>query len=263
MNFKTFKSIDLLLFSLVAVIFEVINRFATVNLSSFQLIFMSFTIVLTLISMYRWGLVGMVVTIFAKFISIVISTHNKDYRFYVSYIFGTLLSVLIGYLIFQMIIGKKRIKNSILLIFYLFFDSFLAIIFISTIFTLFGENFVNNIKQLLVQECMSIFMSTIILLVANRKNGNILVEMKEYVKNVQEAKKLGNLKEIKDSPKFNSDRPYTEYNQLDDSNILDGGTLDVDQLKELSKMFENCDRINIDKPIDCLVNQKENEKKDV
>lgn len=260
MSFKVFKNIDLLLFSMVAVIFEVINRFASVNFSSFKLIFMSFTIVLTLISMYRWGLEGLIVALFAKTICIVVSDHNNDYRFYISYIFGTLLAVLIGYIIFQKIIGKKRIKKNYLMIIYLLFDSFLAIIFISTISTFFGADFVLNFKQLLVQECMSIFMSIIILLVANRKNGNILVEMRDYVKAVQDSKKLGNLKEIKESPKFNSDRPYTEYDQLDDSNILDGGTMNIDQLKDLEKMYNECDKIHVDDPIDCLAKQEKKDK---
>jgi len=261
MSLKTFKNVDLLLFTLVAVIFEVINRFVSVNLGSFQLIFMSFSIVLTLIAMYRWGIAGIVIALFAKTMQIVIdSKHNKYYQFYVAYVLGTILAVLLGYLIFQKLIGKKRIKNNFLMISYLIFDSFMAMIFISTIFTFFKANFADYMKQLLVQECMSIFMSIIILLVANRKNGNILVEMKTYVKDVQESKKLGSLKEIKESPKYNSDRPYTEYDQLDDQNILDGGTMDSIQLKDLEKMYKEYDKISTDDPIDCLAKQEKKDK---
>jgi len=261
MGFRTFKNVDLVIFSLVAVIFEVINKFAAISLPSFKIIFMSFTIVLTLIAMYRWGLVGGVVTLFAKTIQVLLSNeHNKDYRFYVSYVCGTLLAVIIGYLIFQKLIGKKRIKNTFLIILYLLFDFVLSMIFISTIFMFFGQDFVNNLKQLLIQESMSMFTSTIILLVANRKNGNILVEMREYVKDVQEGKKLGGLREIKESPKYNSDRSFTESDQIDDSNILDGGTMTSEQLKELQQMYENRDKIDIDNPIDCLAKQEKKDK---
>jgi len=190
----------------------------------------------------------------------VVSTHNNDYRFYVSYIIGTLLGVLFGYLIFQKLIGKKQIKKTILMLSYLIFDFAISILFISFFFYLFGADFVENLKQLLVQECMSIFTSSIILLVANRKNGNILVEMKTYVKDVQESKKLGSLKEIKESPKYNSDRPYTEYDQLDDQNILDGGTMDSIQLKDLEKMYKEYDKISTDDPIDCLAKQEKKDK---
>lgn len=261
MTLKQFKWVDLLIFSLVAVVFEVINHFASINLSSFQMVFMSFTIVLTLISMYRWGVSGIIVMLFASIISVAISSHNKEYQYYVTYVFGGLLGMLPGYLIFQVIIGRKRIKNVFLIISYLVIDFFFVILFRSVIFYLFKlGDFVTNLSALLVQESMSIATSLIILLIANRKKGNIVVEMNHYVREVHEMKKLGNLKEIKENPHFNKDGPYTEFNELDESTILDGGTMNVDQLKELEKLYKESDKITVDNPMDCLTKHEEDHK---
>ncbi|MCQ2792120.1 MAG: hypothetical protein MJ208_01205 [Bacilli bacterium] len=269
MTLKQFKWVDLLLFSVIAVVFEAINHFASVNLGSFQLIFMSFTIVLTLISMYRWGVSGLIVLIFASLISVVISPNNKEIEAYTSYICGGILGMLPGFLIFQLLIGKKRIKNTFIIISYLLFDFIMVILFRSLISSFFyldklKDIFVGNLQNLLVQESMSMFTSTVLLLIANRKNGNILVEMNKYVKEVHELKKLGGLKEMKESPNYNSDNPFTEFGQIDDSTILDGGTLDADQLKDLLKMYDESANIKIDNPMDCLTGQdKKEEKKDV
>lgn len=264
MSLKQFKWIDLFLFSVIALIFEIINHFASVNLEYFKLAFMSFTIVLTLISMYRWGISGVVVLILASLVGVAVSPHNGEFQHYVTYVGGGVLGMIPGYLIFQIGIGKKRIKNPFLIITYLLFDFAVVILFRSLILALFylsdfNFQFVENLKGSLVQESMSIFTSSIILLIANRKSGKILVEMRQYVKEVHEMKKLGNLKEMKESPKFNSDSSFTEFGQIDNSTILDGGTMNVDQLKELEKMYKESDKITIDNPLDCLAEKTKKE----
>lgn len=264
MTLKQFKWVDLLIFSIIAVIFEVINHFISLNLASFRLIFMSFTIVLTLIAMYRWGVAGLSVLVFATIISVAITDKNTQIEYYASYTLGGILGVLLGFIIFQIIIGKKRIKKVYLLIPYLLFDFIVVILFRSLIASFFhladfSNMFITNLQALLVQESMSMFTSSIVLLVANRKKGNIMVEMKQYVKEVHDLKKLGSLKEMKESPKFNSDSSFTEFGQIDNSTILDGGTLDADQLKELLKMYDENDKIKVENPMDCLTKQ---EKKD-
>lgn len=261
MTLKQFKWVDLLLFSLVTVIFEVINHFASVNLSSFKVVFMSFTVVLTLISIYRWGIAGLVVMAFASVIAVAISPHNGEYQHYLTYVIGGVLGMIPGYIIFQIMIGRKRIKHTFLIILYLVFDFTMVILVRSLFFYMLKvSDFVTSLSALFVQESMSIATSIIILLIANRKKGNIVVEMNNYVHEVKEEKKLGNLKEVKENPNFNSDSSFTEFNQMDEANILDGGTLDVDQLKELEKMYKDYGRITEGNPTDCLTKQEEDKK---
>ena len=264
MTLKQFKWVDLLLFSIVAIIFEVINHFASVGLDSFKLVFMSFTVVLTLISIYRWGISGLMVMLFASIVMVAISPQNKEIEAYTSYICGGILGMIPGFIIFQIIIGRKRIKNVFIIIPYLLFDFVLVILFRSLISSFFHLNefqntFVNNLQSLLVQESMSMFTSTVILLIANRKGGNVVVEMNNYVKEVKDLKKLGGLKEMKEKSNFNSDSSFTEFGQIDNSTLLDGGTLTEDQEKELLKMYSESANIKIDNPMDCLT-EKQNKK---
>ena len=84
---------------------------------------------------------------------------------------------------------------------------------------------------------MCLVISIVILAIANRKNGDMLVEMKSYIKKVQDYQKLGGLKEIKESPKFNQDKPLTEPDEMDEAYILDGGQLSNKELKELDDLM--------------------------
>jgi len=257
MSLKEFKWLDLLIFSILATIFEVINYFASVSLfDNFKLMFMSFNIVLTLISIYRWGISGIIVIIFSSLIGVVVTKHNTDYTYYIIYIIGGALGLTLGYLLFQLLLGRKKLNNKVLLVTYLVFDFMFVILFRCLIAGLFNNNFsstfINNLKGLCIQECMSLFISSVILLTAARKKGNIVVEMKQYTKEVKDLKKLGGLKELKEQSNFNSDSPYTEFNQIDESTILDGGVMNVDQLNELEKIYKENDNINVSDPLDVL-----------
>ena len=66
-------------------------------------------------------------------------------------------------------------------------------------------------------------------------------------------------KEIKESPKFNFDKPLTAPDEMDEAFILDGGQLSNKELKELDAiMYEDVDE-EAD-PLDILTsNQEEKE----
>ena len=103
-----------------------------------------------------------------------------------------------------------------------------------------------------------IVISLVILLIANRKSGDMVVEMKSYIKKVQDYQKLGGLKEIKESPKFNHDKPLTAPDEMDEAYILDGGQLSNKELKELDAiMYEDIDE-ELD-PMDVLTSNNTKE----
>ena len=87
-------------------------------------------------------------------------------------------------------------------------------------------------------ESMSFVISCVILLIASREKGDMVIEMKSYIKEVQDRQKLGGLKEIKESPNFNAERQLTKKNEMDEAYILDGGTLSEKELRELDKMMQ-------------------------
>ena len=100
-------------------------------------------------------------------------------------------------------------------------------------------------------ESVSFVISIVILLIAARSKGDLVVEMKAYIKEVQERQKLGGLKEIKESPNFNAERQLTKKNEMDEAYILDGGTLSEKELRELDKMMqEELDLIDEDSSLD-------------
>ena len=108
--------------------------------------------------------------------------------------------------------------------------------------SLFANNFLNdfitNLQYEVILESMSLVISIIILLIASRKKGNLLVDMYSYIKDLKDHMILGGLKEYHEMPNFNFDKPFTEEDQMDDGNILDGGTLSYKELKELDEMYQ-------------------------
>ncbi len=245
MSFKQFRTIDILIFSAIAIVFELLNYFATTSLGDFQLIFMSYSIVLSLVAIYRWGLRGSVVAFLGGIAACAVA-RSTSFPHYVGYSVGNLIGVILGYLIFQIGIGKEKLMKHrfSLLCLYLFVDFLFVVIFRCLIICLFDistfwTNFIGSLRSEVVFESMSFVISIIILIVCARKNGNIMVEMKEYVYDVQNKKKLGGLKELQESPYFNKDAPFTEPQEFDEYNILEGGTLNNEELDELQELYDN------------------------
>lgn len=242
MSFKKFKWIDLLIFSVIAVVFELLNYFMSTNFSNFKLIFLSYTTVLSLIAVYRWGISGIIVSILGNLAACVVS-ENATAESYIIYLSGA-ISILIPILIFQYGLKRERIRKMYIFIPYLIITNFIVILtrcIVAGIFdkTNFLNVFVTNLKAEIIMESMSIVIQIIIALIAGRKSSKLIVEMHEYVKEVQDYQKLGGLKEIQSQPNFNFDKPFTEEDQIDNSNILDGGMLTQEELDELDEMYQN------------------------
>ena len=242
MKLSKYKTIDILVFTILAVVFELLCYYVSTNVNDFKIIFLSYTIVLSLICIFRWGLIGSVVAFAGGLASCVISS-EATLAHYVSYTFGSLLGVIITALLFQYVIGRESLKKYPILLFaYLFIDFVVVIFFRCLIVSLFDisnfkEVLVGSLKNQIVMQSMCLVISIVILSVDNRKNGDMVVEMKSYIKKVQDYQKLGGLKEIKESPKFNQDKPLTEPDEMDEAYILDGGQLSNKELKELDDLM--------------------------
>lgn len=260
MSFKKYKTVDILVFTLLAVVFELLCYYVSTNVDDFKIIFLSYSIVLSLICIFRWGLIGSVVAFAGGIASCVISS-QANYTHYIAYGIGSVVGVIVTALLFQHLIGREKLKKfPILLFVYLIVDFVVVIFFRCLIISLFDinnfkENLINSLRNQFVMQSMCLVISLVILIVANRKNGDMVVEMKSYIKNVQDYQKLGGLKEIKESPKFNFDKPLTEPDEMDEAYILDGGQLSNKELKELDEiMYEDVDE-NID-PMDVLTSNQ-------
>lgn len=237
MSLKQYRMLDLFVMTILAVVFEFLNYFAAVAISGYRILFMSYTIVLSLIAIYRWDYRGVIVSI-AGGITACLAYQAFDISQIIAYTIGNASVVLVA-LAFERGLKKERIvNNKILLVIYLFLAFVVVSFFRSLIIALFEINnfvstLVDSLKQEIMFESLSFVISCIIILVAARKDG-IMVEMVDYIRRTQEEDKL-KIKDIKESPKFNSIRPFTEEGEMDDAYILDGGIPTRDQLKELDE----------------------------
>lgn len=243
MSLKKYKFIDLCVFTILAIVFEALNFFATTTIQGeYQLIFLSYSVILSLICIYRIGISGIIVSL-AGGLTACIVAKSSELSQYMAYILGA-LSIIIPVIIFQYIIGRKTLKKNYVFIPYLIISYIFLILTRCLVLALFNidsfmDTFTNNLRVECVLESMSLVISIIIVFVANRKNSQLLVESEEYVKYVQERNKLGHLKEYQEAPNFNSDRPFTEFGQIDNSNLLDGGELTAKELKELDDLYKS------------------------
>lgn len=263
MSFKKYKAVDLLVFTILAAIFELLCYYVSTNVDDFKVIFLSYSIVLSLISIFRWGLIGSIVVFVGGVASCIISSES-NYTHYFAYGIGSVIGVVLIALLFQYLIGREKLKKyPILLYVYLIVD-FVVVIFIRclivSLFNInnFSEVLISSLKNQFVMQSMCLVISLVILLIANRKNGDMVVKMKSYIKKVQDYQKLGGLKEIKESPKFNHDKPLTAPDEMDEAYILDGGQLSNKELKELDAiMYEDIDE-ELD-PMDVLTSNNTKE----
>ena len=263
MSLRKYKTIDILVFSILAAVFELLCYYVSTNVDDFKIIFLSYSIVLSLICIFRWGLIGSVVAFSGGIASCVISS-KANYTHYFAYGIGSVIGVVLVALLFQYLIGREKLKKYPLLLYvYLIVDFIVVIFFRCLIVSLFdinnfGETLTNSLRNQIVMQSMCLVISLVILFVANRKNGDMLVEMKSYIKKVQDYQKLGGLKEIKESPKFNHDKPLTAPDEMDEAYILDGGQLSNKELKELDAiMYEDIDE-ELD-PMDVLTSNNTKE----
>ena len=242
MSLRKFKAIDIMIFAIIAIVFEVLNFYATTKLDDFGLIFMSYSIVISLICIYRWGLIGSVVAVAGGLAACVISGATEVSQ-YVAYTVGN-LSILLPALFFQNKLGRQVLKEKkLILLAYLLVTFIVVYSFRCLIISLFDINnflstFINSIRNVIVIECMSVVISFLILIVASRKYSELFVDMKEYVYRVQDNMKLGGLKEYKSQDNFNFDKPYTEEGEIDEAFLLDGGVMSKEDMEKLDDLFK-------------------------
>ena len=242
MSLKRFKTMDIVIFIVLAAVFEYINFFASTSFKDFKIMFLSYSIVLSLIAIFRWGYAGSLVAMFGG-IAACLTSKTTDLTLFASYGFGNLIGMLIPSIIFIQVIKRDKIKsNKFLLLLYLAL-CFVSVVFIRCLLLSLlqentNQNLFNYIRAEFVMESMSFVISCVILLIASREKGDMVIEMKSYIKQVQDRQKLGGLKEIKESPNFNAERQLTKKNEMDEAYILDGGTLSEKELRELDKMMQ-------------------------
>ena len=110
MKFIKYKTIDILVFTILAVVFELLCYYVSTNVNDFKIIFLSYSVVLSLICIFRWGLIGSVVAVAGGIANCIISTEAK-LPHYLAYSVGNLIGVILVALLFQYLIGREKLKK--------------------------------------------------------------------------------------------------------------------------------------------------------
>lgn len=241
MSKETFKMIDITLFSLIAIVLEIAIYFGSRAFKSELPVFVSFSIVLSLISIYRWGIMGTAVAICGGLASAIVQniTGTANYNLYLIYGLGNAF-VALSYLLLLKPGRKKIASNTVLLVGYEAFGYAIVIVGRSIIaMILNGAEFTSYILAFLAPESLGFVLGIIILIVANKPNG-VLVEMNDYIKSVHEemASDKLHLKEIKESASYDAIGDVTNSDKINDASLLEGGNLNQHQLDELQLMYD-------------------------
>ncbi len=241
MSKETFKMIDISLFSLIAIILEIAIYYGSRAFKSELPIFVSFSIVLSLIAIYRWGIMGTAVAVCGGLASAIVQNMSGtvNNNLYLIYGIGNAF-VALSYLLLLKPGRKKISSNTVMLVGYELFGYIVVIIGRSVISVILnGAAFTSYILAFLAPESLGFIIGIIILIIANKPNG-VLVEMNEYIKNVHEelSRDKLHLKEIKESNSYDAIGDVTNSDKINDASLMEGGNLDQHQLDELQLMYD-------------------------
>ena len=238
MTKNQFKSIDLLIFAILVGFFEFINYFASVSFSSVTFTFLSFTVVLTLIAMYRWGLIGVLVSLPGGFVCCLVSG-KFNIQTLTIYTISYLASVF-SYLIIWIFKRKKVKENKLILLLYLLSGYSFVIVIRAFISFLFGYKFLSVLGEFFVRDSVSIFISYIIILITSSKNG-ILTEMNNYLLEayLDRIHPIRKIREYHADPHYNNFDEIIEEGYFSDQNIMDDGMLNQEELALLDKLYKS------------------------
>lgn len=237
MSKAKFKLLDIAIFCMLAIAFEFINYYASARLGKYVICFLSYSIILSLISIYRWGVLGTTVGVCGA-IAACISFKNFNLETMLIYIGGNLSLVLMC--LFIKIFKHEKIKKNIgLLSLYLVSGYILVFTVRSLIAMIFGKEFISVFRDYFVTDSISIFISFIVLLISRGKNG-ILTEMNQYVKDVYEERTnpMKELVVLHEDPYYNPTAEVIDPDQFNDANIMEGGTLSQEDLDKLQKIYD-------------------------
>ena len=243
MTKKQYMFIDLTIFTILAVALEFINYMASAKLGGNVFVFLSYTVLLSLISIFRWGAYGVVVGIAGGFAQC-LASGNLNFETLTIFIGGNVALLLM--LIFIKGFKHKVIKsNFVLTLFYLLLGYLVVCLTRSLIATMFGLSFISVFKDYFVSESMCIVISMIVILIA-RKVG-VFTEMNEYIQNAYEERTnpMKQLEKMKQEPNYNPTAEVIEQDEFNDCNLMEGGTLTQDELKILQDTYDTKEKENL------------------
>lgn len=184
MSIKEYRALDLAIFTILMIVFEIV---AVKAIDWFNLIYISLFITISLLSIMRWNIWG-VVPIIAG--SVTYSIMNGfDYKNYIISIIGSLFLLLLN---LWFLIGKKKFKEPIYVILFVFSGFFILELGRTVVATILGYPFLSNLITLLLTDAINALMSLIIILITSKQNG-LFEDQKEYILRIQKEENEGTI----------------------------------------------------------------------
>lgn len=195
MSIETYRKIDLLIFTLLAIILDAINVFAfnAFPLGGFSI---SLHIILSLISIIRWGYLGSVVAVLGGLSYSIITTFIGENEFslqlitmekVIPYTLGNLFIIACS-LYFLKWKKSEIVNQTYLLILYVISGYVLICLGRSVLGLFFNQDFIFTFKEYGLRELFNAVIGIVIILIARKQEG-MVEDVYEYLVRFQQSEK--------------------------------------------------------------------------
>ncbi len=178
LSFKAYRAIDILIFTILTLLFETVALWATREFNG--IFYISIFYGMSLIVMKRWNIHATITIVASGFLYALILSglpSKENINNYLVYIIGDLF-ILIDMVWF--IKGKEKLNKSGFLIGYIISGFLLVEFGRSFMFMLFGNNFISIFLGMIGPDSMSLLITFLIILIAKKQNG-LFEDQKKYL----------------------------------------------------------------------------------
>ncbi len=237
MSKQTFEAIDLLIFSILSAGSEALIIWGFNNIGKYDGYIVSFTVVISLISIYRWNILGVIPGILGGMASIAMS-FSKGIS--LGYVLANTASYL--FLLFELIWFKKNDKKKMTTnfgkMFAYYVTGYLLYEIGKCICFAIGTPNANDLGKLLITyvvwDLLNILVGGLVFYIAIRQK-TVVYDMNTYL--IEQSKGTSTSRARDEISNYSSLEEMAEADEVSDIALLDGGTLSESDLKLMNETY--------------------------
>lgn len=234
-----YRLLDLFIFTTISIAIEVIN-IVVFKLFNTQYYTLSFVVCFGVIAIYRWNAFGIVTPLLTGIAGVITKSAlggNVTINLWLAQSVGYL--GLLVCLLFFIKKDKREIRDNTMYMIFYYLSGYLAVEVLKSICQIGNLTFYEAFALYLAGDLLNLLFNGIVFIIA-LKQKNFVVDMNCYLDDINGVSSEALLrKEISD---YYSLEELAEKDEVSDIALLDGGTLDEDDLKKLEsdrRKFEN------------------------
>ncbi len=236
MSKRTFETIDILIFSVISILLEAVIIVAYNSFGKYDGYIVSFSVVIGLISIYRWNFVGVIPALAGG-----VATILTSYMYSGKFSLGIVLSYTVGYMfllgvlvLFKLYDKNKMVKKYSFLFGYYFLGYLLVEIGRVLCFICTGQLNLSVITSPVLWDLLNIVIGALIFFISI-KQKYIVYDMNTYLIEQHSGTSTSRIRnEIDDYSTLES---LADKDDISDISLLDGGTLSDSDLKKLNDNY--------------------------